>query len=119
MTIDQKNELDFITKLIKESKKNGVKRLKMDKIEFEIDTDQAQNTRARPALNVSKEKIEEQDEKNSLQLEMNTATDDLSTLHVEDPVAYEQALIENAIKDQDENDTKTTGGDQLEETYYQ
>jgi hypothetical protein len=118
MTEEQKNELNFITKIIQTAKKNGVKRLKMDKIEFEID--QAQEiTRARPALKVSKEKLEEIDEKNSLQLEFNQATDDLSTLHVEDPMAYEQALIENAIKDEDNGAEKTTSGDQLEETYYQ
>lgn len=112
-----KNELKDLIKVIKEMKKLGVKHLKMGTLEFEIATEQEniEKLRAdRPAFKPSKKTVEEANKKNALQLEMNTAQDDLSTMHVEDPLAFEQAIVEQAVDDIEES-----RGDIFEETQYQ
>lgn len=110
-------ELKNLIKVIKAVKKLGVKSLKMGTLEFEIATISEQNElRAdRPAFKPSKKKVEEKVEKDQLQLEMDTANDSLSTMHVEDPAAFEEAIVQQAISDPEE----TSSGDILEEAYYQ
>jgi hypothetical protein len=108
-------ELKNLIKVIKAVKKLGVKSLKMGTLEFEIETN-PENLRAdRPVFKPSKKKVEAANKQNELQLEMDTANESLSTMHVEDPAAFEEAIVQQVISDTDD----TSGGDILEEAHYQ
>jgi hypothetical protein len=99
-------------KLIVACRKNGVTRLKFGTLEIELDHNDETKIRTRasgPALKASKEEIIAQEERSQLQFQLNEAKDDLSTLHVEDPMAFEKAIVENELVDQD------AGGDDIEE----
>jgi hypothetical protein len=97
-------------KIIKQAKKLGVISMKIGNLEFEL----ADNTlaRSRPALKVSKKEIVESDSKNQAQFDFETAKDELSVMHVEDPMGFERALIETELDTDGE-------GNNLEETYGQ
>lgn len=112
MTEEERKNL---IKVMQAAKKLGVKRLKMDTLELEIDTNPEELRADRPAFKPSKQEVEETNEQNDLQLSMDVANDTLSTMHVEDPSAFEQAIVENALHDEQ----TTSSGDILEEAYYQ
>ncbi len=103
-----KAELKDAIKLIKIAKKLGVRSMKVDNLEFEL----AETTLAQsgPALKVSKREIKRVVEKNEAQMDFDSAKDDLSIMHVEDPLGFEQALIENEL------DTNREGNS-IEETH--
>ncbi len=89
-------------KFIKDAKKLGVTKGKLGTLEFEL-TDETTNqqTRApRPAFKVSKKDIAAADQQVSVQSQYDDARDELSTLHVEDPAAFEQAMIDKELEDE-------------------
>lgn len=92
-------------KIIKAAKKLGVRSMKIDNLEFEL----AENSTlaSRPTLKVSKKEIKRVAEQNGAQLDFDSAKDDLSMMHVEDPLGFEQALIENELSE----------GNNIEETH--
>ena len=99
-------------KVIRTAKKLGVTKMKLGTLEFELNQSEQPNTRApRPALKVSKKTIASLDEINQLQLDLEGAKDDISTMHVEDPERFEQAIIEREL------DGEMAGGEQVEETH--
>lgn len=99
-------ELKFAIKVIKQARKLGVIKLKLGTLEFELQNQNEQPRVHRPTFKVSAKKIAELDEKNQLQMELNSAEDDLSTMHIEDPSGFEQAMVEKELED----------GTELEET---
>lgn len=108
---------DEVINLIKASKKFGVSKIKFGTLEVEfreteIDNDNSNsNSRAsRPALKASK-KANELSQQIKLQENFEDVKDRLSTLHVEDPVAFEAAIASQELEEQ-------RGGDNLEETQY-
>jgi hypothetical protein len=105
-------ETDFklAIKVIKAAKKLGVKRLKLDTLEFELSDVAPVPPRPRTALKVSKEQIIKQQTDDSEQLKLSGALDDLATMNVDDPAAFEAAIVENELFDGDHI------GDELEET---
>lgn len=106
-------KLKEVIKIIKTAKKLGVTKMKLGTLEFELQFEQ-QNTRAsRPALKVSKKTIASLDEINQLQLDLDGAQDDISTMHVEDPEKFEQAIVERELDGRMAGDN----GEQVEETH--
>lgn len=93
-------------KLIRAVKKLGVTSMKFGTLEFELSTEPCAQ---RPALKVSKKKILEQQEQNDVQENYETAKDDLSVMHVEDPAGFEQAIADQELGD--------SGGEKLEEAH--
>ena len=99
MTEVSAKELKNTIKVIKAIKKLGVRKLKLGTLEFEL----AENTLApNAAFKASTKKQKAEIDKQKVQLEFNSASDDLSVMHVEDPVGFERALIEQDIDDTDE-----------------
>lgn len=98
--------------LIKVAQKYGVSKLKFGTLEIELDqVDLDENTRAsRPALKVSKKEIVEQEKSAQLQMDFDLAKEQLATMHVEDPVGFEQAIIENELT--------SDGGEKFEEAQH-
>jgi len=105
------NELKFAIKVIKQAKKLGVQSMKLGTLEFVFKN--TETPRARPPLKVSKKQIALDEKNNTDQLQLNEALDELSTMHVEDPAAYERALVENDLFEDD------IGGGTIEETQSQ
>jgi hypothetical protein len=95
-----------LVKTIKIAKKLGVRSMKIGSLEFVL-----ADTLARgDAYKIPKKKRDEVALKNLDQLDFESAKDDLSTMHVEDPVGFERALIENELKDD-------SRGGSIEETH--
>jgi len=94
-------------KIIKQAKKLGVISMKLDNLEFEL----ASSSASGPTLKVSKKEIDESFDRNQAQFDFDTAKDDLSVMHVEDPFGFEQALIEKELD--------TDSEDKIEETHDQ
>lgn len=93
-------------KLIRAVKKLGVTSMKFGTLEFEL-SDEPRATR--PALKVSRKKLAEATEQNEVQGNFETAKDDLSVMHVEDPAGFERAIADQELGD--------SGGETLEEAY--
>jgi len=98
-----------IEKLIRIAKKHRLKSLKFGTLEIELNTDVNETRATRPALKVSKAKIAEQSKQYEAQEDYNEHVNELSTLHVEDPSRFEQALIDKELADM--------SGESIEETY--
>lgn len=96
-------------KFIKDAKKLGVTSGKLGTLEFVFITDEPRAPR--PALKVSKKAIGEIAEQNELQEQFDKSREDLSTLHLADPAAFEQAMIERELAGDDD------GGEKLEEAH--
>ena len=101
-------ELRQTIKVVKAMKKLGVISMKLGTLEFIL---QEKHPASRPTLKVSKPKLKLMAEQNQAQLDFDEARDDLSVMHVENPSAFEQAIIERELTADDE----TTEGT-LEET---
>lgn len=97
-------------KFIKDVKKLGVTSGKFGTLEFVLKTDEPRAPR--PALKVSKKTIGEIAEQNELQERFDKSREDLSTLHVADPAAFEQAMIEREL-----TDDEIGGGETFEEAH--
>lgn len=105
-------ELKFLLKVIKSTQKLGVKCLKFGSIEFELYDSESPVTRVRPTFKATKKAIAESEEQSDAQMRFDEARDEIAVMHVEDPVGFEQALIEKEL-DVD------ASGDMIEETYSQ
>ena len=92
-------DLKAAIKVIKAMKKLGVISLKLGTLEFTL---QDKHPASRPTLKVSKPKLKLMAEQNQAQLDYDDAKDDLSVMHVEDPRAFEQAIIERELTADDE-----------------
>ena len=101
-----KNELKDAIKVIKAVKKLGVTKMKFGTLEFEIGP--IEPRAVRPAFKVSEKEIEDMDAKNQLQWKFDEAKDDIASMHVEDPVGYERAIIEQELEDGEGNIEETT-----------
>lgn len=89
-------------KVIRAAKKLGVTSMKLGTLEFELSDEPRVS---RPTLKVSAKKIAEQNIKNQLEMDFSEVKDELSTLHVEDPVGFEQALIDGQLDEFEGGDT--------------
>jgi hypothetical protein len=98
-------ELKFAIKAIKAAKKLGVSSMKLGTLEFELEKE---TPRTRPTLKVSKKDLKQQEE-TLKQVNFDAAMNELATMNVEDPAAFERAIVENDLID------KYDGGDNLEE----
>jgi len=96
-------QLKDVVKTIKAVKKLGVIRMKLGTLEFELASEPSVS---RPTFKVSKKKINEIEARNQLQINFDDAREELSVMHVEDPVGFEAALIQKELED----------GDDIEET---
>ncbi len=90
-------------KVIKDAKKLGVTKMKLGTLEFEIK--ESEPRAPRPASKVSKAVIQQMDEKIEVQQQFTEQNDELSTLHVEDPQAFEDAMVRNELEDGDTGET--------------
>lgn len=99
------NELKLAIKAIKAAKKLGVVSMKLGSIEFELEPQDGSTRVRRTTSKASAKKIAENEKETKLQLELQEIKSDLSTMHVEDPLGFEQGIIENVIGD---------GGDSIE-----
>lgn len=98
-------ELKTTLKLIKAAKKLGVISMKIGQLEFVFENrniETNQTLAPRRAFNPSKKEIIKIAEQTKDQSEFDLVKDDLAVMHVEDPQAFEQALIENDLEDSDE-----------------
>ena len=89
-------DLKLAIKAVKAAKKLGVRTFKLGTLEFELEE---KTPRGRPALKVSRK---EQDRLSDEQLSLfkaKKAQDELSTMHVSDPLGFERAIIENDLID--------------------
>lgn len=103
-------DIKLAIKVIRQAKKLGVKSMKLGTLEFELLEVEKKTPRPRPTLKVSKKVIEQQQADDVEQFELTAAMDELATMNVEDPVAFETAIIENELIGDG------TNGDDLEET---
>jgi len=101
------NELKDAIKVIKAAKKLGVISMKLGTLEFVLSNEPRVS---RSTLKVSAKTIAKQDEKNELQMKLGDSREALSTMHVEDPLGFEDALIQKVLSDDN-------GGDDIEETF--
>lgn len=99
-----------LCELIKVSQKCGVSKLKFGTLEVEFENFEEEPARPRPALKVSKKKIEAQTKQLALEQQFSDVKDELSTMHVEDPAGFEAAIVSRQIED-------TVGGETFEETH--
>lgn len=90
-------ELKHAIKVIRAAKKLGVTSMKLGTLKFELGDREPRVSR--PTLKVSAKKCAEIAEKNQLQMDFSEVTEELSTMHVEDPVGFEQALIDKELED--------------------
>ena len=103
-------EFKMAIKVIKAAKKLGVKRLSLGTLEFELSDVALEPPRSRTAFKVSKKVISKQQSDDREQLVLTSALDDLATMNVDDPAAFENAIIENELFDGEHI------GDGIEET---
>lgn len=92
--------------IIKACQKAKVTHLKFRNIEIDFKKDQDEEVAlaSRPTLKVPSKKIEERQLHLNIQEQALEADDALSTLHVEDPSAFEAAMIERGLgRDADKN----------------
>lgn len=94
-------DLKTAIKVIKAAKKLGLKSMRLGTLEFEFSNEESPRTR--PTLKVSKKNIAKQELARKGQLEFSDAMRELETMHVEDPVGYERAIIENDLIDTDDS----------------
>ena len=99
------SELKFAIKVVKAAKKLGVTSMKLGTLEFVIDKE---SPRPRPTLKVSKKDLKHQAE-TLKKFEFDAAMNELATMNVEDPAAFERAIVENDLIDKDD------GGETIEE----
>lgn len=97
-----------VLKFMKDCKKIGANKVKLDTLEFEFSGENLAQTR--PASKVSKKKIAETTEQTEIQEQFDLAKAELANLHVADPVAFESAMIDQEIEDD------KSAGLELEET---
>lgn len=105
-------QLKNTIKVVKAMKKLGIKSMRIGTLEFSFADELARG----PAFKrSSRQKIDA--EKQRLQDLSDGANEDLSVMHVEDPKAFEDALIENELDDvaTDVTDTELREGN-IEET---
>jgi hypothetical protein len=100
-------ELKFALKVVKQAKKLGVSKLKFGTLEFELFDNES--PRARPTFKVSKKEVAIQGVKAEEQMKFQAAMHELETMHVEDPMGFERAIVESDLIDDN-------SGDNLEET---
>lgn len=94
--VKDKFSLKELEKLIKICKKQGVSELKHGDFQISFDVpDKASNTPI--ALAGGSKKTKEVTEQAHLQEEFNSARDQIDTLHVENPLAYEEALYRGEL----------------------
>lgn len=108
--ISTKDAISFM----RAAKKLGVIYAKFGTLEFRLQLPgvmPGENLRTRPPLKMSDEEIIAADERNQLQMDFDEVKEDLSVLHVEDPVGFEQAMVENLLED--------AAGGNIEEAYSQ
>ncbi len=100
-----------LTEVLKKLKKCGVTKIKLGTLEIELNKkDEQITTRAlRPALKVSKREIENQEKRQDAQIQLDDSKEELSTLHVENPLAFEQALVDQQIEDARGDDEEAYG----------
>lgn len=84
-------------KFIKDCKKLGVTSGKFGNLEFELTPGVPRAPR--PALKASKKQIAATEATSLAQSNFDQAKEQLSMMHVEDPVGFEQALIENELSE--------------------
>lgn len=94
MTDVNETNIANILKLIKGSKKLGVISLKIGSLEFVL-----QNSLAPGRASKTAKKRQIQLEQTKAQNEFDVASDELGIMHVEDPVGFEQGLIQNDLID--------------------
>ena len=91
-------DLKFALKVMKSAKKLGVTSMKFGTLEFEFSP--SQDTRVgQHTSKLSAKKVRENEKETALTLVSNELRDDLSTMHLEDPLGFERALVENLIVD--------------------
>lgn len=94
--------LKEIEKLVKLCKKSGVSSLKLG--EIEINLSEAASFDSKPRFKArASAKGKSEEERGQLQAQLNTASDTLETLHLEDPLAYERLLLEGELRETEVN----------------
>lgn len=94
-------ELKFAIKAVKAAKKLGVLSMKLGTLEFTLSPRDEGTRVGRATLKVSAKEKSATAKENQLKLLSDELKDDLSTMHLEDPLGFEQAQIENLIVDDD------------------
>lgn len=104
-------DLKFALKVIKSAKKLGVKSMKLGNIEFEFGSEQ--NTRVGQHTLKLSAKSKAQAEETKLSLVSGSIRDEVSTMHLEDPLGFETAMVENLFVENsgDYNIEKTEGSE--------
>jgi len=94
------SDIKNVEKVMKLAKKYGASQIKIGNIEVVFS--ELEQTAPGPALKVSKKRIAELAQHAIDQNDFDESKDVLSTLHLEDPKAFEQALIENELASGDD-----------------
>lgn len=91
-------ELKMALKSIKAAKKLGVTYMKIGNIEFKL-SNKSFPSASRIASKVSAKKLADNKLENENSNLSERIKDDVSTMHVEDPLGFERSMIENLIGD--------------------